>query len=202
MAQPPVSKAIRQLEAKVRVRLLDRSTRHVALTAAGRVLLEQGRLALDAVTAAARRANRAGQAAPRLVVAVKPGGDGGLVREVIAAYQAANPGMPPGEVAVGGWGAPTALLRDGRADVALLRSPFDRRGLDLEPLLTEPRVAVLPSGHRLAGRPAPPAPWRPGRRATAALAERQRDRHGLLGGPRRRLACRTRGRRGQAAHGR
>ena len=34
-----------------------------------------------------------------------------------------------------------------------MRTPFDQRGLDTELLLTEPRVAVLPTDHRLAGRP-------------------------------------------------
>ncbi|HYY80365.1 MAG TPA: LysR family transcriptional regulator, partial [Actinomycetes bacterium] len=67
MAQPPLSKAIRQLERKLGVRLLERTTRRVALTAAGGVLLEQARVALDAVEAAGRRARRAGQPAPRLV---------------------------------------------------------------------------------------------------------------------------------------
>jgi DNA-binding transcriptional LysR family regulator len=47
---------------------------------------------------------------------------------------------------------PAAAVRGGAADVAILRAPFDQRGLDTELLMTEPRVAVLPAGHRLAGR--------------------------------------------------
>jgi DNA-binding transcriptional LysR family regulator len=50
------------------------------------------------------------------------------------------------------WGGPSALVRTGSADVALLRSPFDPDGLEIEELLTEPRAAVLPAGHRLASR--------------------------------------------------
>jgi DNA-binding transcriptional LysR family regulator len=50
-------------------------------------------------------------------------------------------------------GGPAAAIRAGAADVAILRAPFDRRGLDTELLLTEPRVAALPAGHPLAGRP-------------------------------------------------
>jgi DNA-binding transcriptional LysR family regulator len=150
MAQPPLSKAISQLESRLGVRLLERTTRQVSLTVAGQVLLENGRAALEAVFAATRRAQRAGQPEPRLAVAVKSGSDGGLLRDIIAAYQA--PGLPPVHVLVGSWGQPEALLREGRADAALLRSPFNRRGIEVEELLSEPRVAALPAGHRLAGR--------------------------------------------------
>jgi DNA-binding transcriptional LysR family regulator len=60
MAQPPLSKAIRGIEAKLGVVLLERTTRSVALTAAGAVLLEEARAALEAVAAAGHRAARAG----------------------------------------------------------------------------------------------------------------------------------------------
>jgi len=59
IASPPLSRAIRKLEAELGVTLLERSTRSVALTPAGTVLLEQARVALDALEAAARRAQRA-----------------------------------------------------------------------------------------------------------------------------------------------
>jgi DNA-binding transcriptional LysR family regulator len=60
MAQPPLSRAIRDLERQLGVTLLERTTRQVRLTAAGEVLLRDARTALDAVTAAARRAREAG----------------------------------------------------------------------------------------------------------------------------------------------
>ena len=61
IAQPPLSRAIRQLERRLGVTLLERTSRAARLTAAGEVLLHDGRAALDAVTAAARRAQRAGR---------------------------------------------------------------------------------------------------------------------------------------------
>jgi hypothetical protein len=84
------------------------------------------------------------------MVALKPGGDGGLFRDIVAAYQ--NPDLPPAEAAVVSWGGPASLVRSGTADVALLRSPFDSEGLEIEELLTEPRLAALAADHRLAGR--------------------------------------------------
>ncbi len=88
MAQPPLSRAIQQLERRLGVTLLERSSRRVALTEAGAVLLRESRRVLDAASAAARRTRRAGRAEPQLVLAVKPGGDGGLLPAILDAYQA------------------------------------------------------------------------------------------------------------------
>jgi hypothetical protein len=52
-----------------------------------------------------------------------------------------------------GIGQQERLLRDGRADVALLHRPFDSTaGLDTEELSTHGQVVVLPAGHPLTGR--------------------------------------------------
>jgi DNA-binding transcriptional LysR family regulator len=51
-----------------------------------------------------------------------------------------------------GWADQVEVLHDGRADVGYVRLPVDTRELRTEPLLTEPRVVVLPDGHRLAGK--------------------------------------------------
>jgi DNA-binding transcriptional LysR family regulator len=59
IAQPPLSRAIRQLERRLGVALLERTSRTVTLTEAGSVLLREGRAALDAVDAADRRTRRA-----------------------------------------------------------------------------------------------------------------------------------------------
>jgi DNA-binding transcriptional LysR family regulator len=151
MAQPPLSKAIRQLEQRLGVRLLERTTRRVALTPAGSELLAQARTALEAVAAAGRRAQRAGREEPRLAVVLKADGDAELLPAILDAYAREEAALPA-DVVVGGWGEAEAMLRDGRADVALLSTPLDDRGIDWEALVTEPRVAALPSGHRLAGR--------------------------------------------------
>ncbi len=151
MAQPPLSAAIGKLERKLGVRLLERTSRRVTLTPAGAVLLEQGRIAVEGVGAAIERARRKGTQADRLTVAVKPGTGTDLLKKIIQAY-AQDPRMPQVHLLFGHPGGPAAAVRGGAADVAILRTPFDQRGLDTELLLTEPRVAVLPAGHPLAAR--------------------------------------------------
>jgi DNA-binding transcriptional LysR family regulator len=151
LAQPPLSAAIGKLERKLGVRLLERTSRRVALTPAGAVLLEQGRIAVEAAGAAIERTRRAGIQPGRLTVAVKPGTGTDLVRKIMR-HCAGDARMPRLHIMFGHPGGPAAAVRCGAADVAILRAPFDRSGLDAELLLTEPRLAVLPAGHRLAGR--------------------------------------------------
>ncbi len=151
MAQPPLSRAIRNLERQLGVALLERTTRQVRLTAAGEVLLRDARTALEAVTAAARRARQAGRPSPRLRVALKADVDGGLLPQILDAYCAGNAAVPP-ELVLGRMGEQPQALREGRADVALLLCPFDDHGLDSEPLLTEPLLAALAAGDPLAAR--------------------------------------------------
>src|SRR4051812_47067959 len=151
MAQPPLSRAIRELERQLGVQLLERTTRQVALTAAGSVLLDDARRALDVVSAAARRARNAGQVTPRLRLALKADYDAGMLPRILAAFQEQEAALPV-ELLLGGRGEQIPALRDGRADVAILPEPFDGRGMDVEPLLTEPRLVALAADDPLAAR--------------------------------------------------
>ena len=157
MAQPPLSRAIQQLERRLGVALLERDRRGAALTRAGEVLLEEGRAALDAAAAAARRTRRAGGAGgrgagERLVLAAKAAGSHGLLQRLLDAH-AAVPGAAEVEVLLCGLCEQEGLLRDGRADAALLYTPFNQlAGFDSEELATEGQVAILPAGHPLAAR--------------------------------------------------
>jgi DNA-binding transcriptional LysR family regulator len=153
MAQPPLSRAIQQLERRLGVVLLHRTARGVALTEAGSVLLHEARAALDAVDAAERRTRRAAAERPGVVLATKAGASRDLLAKLLEAY-AAEPGSVAVEVMLCGPGEQEGLLRDGRADVALLQRPFDTTaGLDSEVLHTQQQVVVLPAGHPLADRP-------------------------------------------------
>jgi DNA-binding transcriptional LysR family regulator len=155
IAQPPLSRAIKQLERRLGVDLLDRGCRGVTLTAAGEVLYREAKEILDAVTSATRRTQRAAQSTPTLRLALKPGGDSGLLQDILSALEH-EPGAIPVELHICAIGEQTSLIRDGDADVALMHpqsgAERDLAGIDVIELLTERQVVVLPRGHRLAKR--------------------------------------------------
>lgn len=152
MAQPPLSRAIQQLERRVGASLLDRDRRGVSLTAAGETMLVEARLALDAVAAAVRRTRRAALPAPGLVLTTKAGASHETLKALLDAY-ATKPGAVDVEVLLCELGEQGQLLRDGRADVAIMHAPFDVMiGLDSAEILTEHQVAIVPASHPLARR--------------------------------------------------
>nr|WP_269781609.1 LysR substrate-binding domain-containing protein [Nocardia bovistercoris] len=107
---------------------------------------------MAAVEAAEHRTRRAATGHPGVVLATKAGATGELLAKLLDAY-AAEPDAVTVDVLLCGPGEQERLLREGRADVALLHRPFDSTtGFDTEELRTERQVAVLPAGHPFAGR--------------------------------------------------
>ncbi|WP_406170393.1 LysR family transcriptional regulator [Streptomyces sp. NBC_00996] len=155
IAQPPLSRAIRQLERRLGAALLNRTSRTVTLTEAGSVLLREARAALDAVEAAERRTRRTALAATGhagVVLATKAGASSELLAKLLDAYAAESDAVTV-DLLLCGIGEQERMLRDGRADVALLHRPFDTTaGFDTEELCTERQVVVLPAGHPLTAR--------------------------------------------------
>ncbi|MEV0091994.1 LysR family transcriptional regulator [Streptomyces sp. NPDC050738] len=149
ISSPPLSRAIKQLETELGTVLFERTTHSVTLTPAGAVLLAEARIALDALQAAGRRAQRAAATEPKLVLAVKADGDAGLLEPILARY-ASGPAAVPVAVRLCSWQEQPRLLRRGEADVALVHEPFDHTGLDAEPLISEARVVALAADHPLA----------------------------------------------------
>lgn len=151
MAQPPLSRAISQLERRLGAKLFERDTRQVRLTKFGRTMLDEARYALDVLAGVTRRARRAALATPTLAVTAKPGIATGMLQRIVDAY-AVLPGAARVEITVSGYRDQADMVRQGLADAALLSSWFDQRGLAVEPLTSDRRVAALPAGHRLARR--------------------------------------------------
>lgn len=91
----------------------------------------------------------AGEGTPQLRVALKADVDGGLLPRILETYAAQETGRPA-RLVLGGYGEQGAALRDGRADVGLLLDPVDARGLDSEPLQSEPFLLAVAATDPLA----------------------------------------------------
>ena len=151
MTQPPLSRQIQKLERAVGARLLERDNRRVALTGAGRAFLDEAYRLLNLVEGAgdlARRVDAGSAGVVRLgftaVSAISILGP--LLRRLTSA-------LPDVEVVLSErvTGAQVDGIRRGELDVGLARPPFDTSLLSSKVILREPLMAVLPSGHRLAG---------------------------------------------------
>ena len=145
IAQPPLSRAISRLERRIGVRLLERTSRRVALTDAGTAFLADSRRLLESVDAAMRRAQRADRPG-RVLMAVRPGTGSGLLAELVRSPEIAGHEVLFTHDLSG-------ALRNGSADIALLcLDTHDVSGLRTAELTREAPVALLPRGHRLARR--------------------------------------------------
>lgn len=147
LTQPGLSRQIQTLERQLGARLLERDRRNVALTDAGRQLLEDAGPLLAAVQATRQRVARAARGPRRLIVGFRAGV---IPTPAIAAVSALYPDLIV-EVKRLEWDDQEQNLLSGAVDVAYVRRPIDDRGLRLVPLYQEKRLAALRSDHRLAG---------------------------------------------------
>ncbi|AGP59426.1 LysR family transcriptional regulator [Streptomyces rapamycinicus] len=148
IAQPVLSRQIRALEQDLGASLFTRDRHGVALTDAGRQLLADAGPLLASAYAVRRRVSVAARGSQRLVVGFRAGIP---VIPAARAFEARHPDVVV-DVQRIEWDDQAPMLLDGRIDVGYVRLPIDEAGLRVAPLYTEPRVAVLPAGHRLAGK--------------------------------------------------
>jgi len=145
IVQPAVSQQLRRLEAELGVRLVDRSTRRVALTAAGQRFLPEAR----AVLAAAERA-RAAVAGPAPLRLGTSTGLGERLPRLLAELE--RRGRPVELVRIPGAGR-LRQVATGALDAALIRggaASARAGGLRLERVWTDALVIALPAAHPLA----------------------------------------------------
>ncbi|MGA7420791.1 MAG: LysR substrate-binding domain-containing protein [Acidimicrobiales bacterium] len=148
IAQPVLSRQIRALEDELKVTLFVRDRRTTELTPAGRQLLTDARPLLANADAARRRAGIAARGKDTFTVGFMPGL---IVTAEVRALSSRHPELTV-DVVRTYWDDQIEVIHDGRVDVSYIRQPVDPRGLEIRPLLSEPRVVVLPEEHRLAGK--------------------------------------------------
>ena len=155
IAQPPLSRQIRDLERELGTPLFARVPRGVELTPAGRAFLPEARLTLAQAERAQRTAQRAAQGEiGRLRVGfVEAATYSGVLPEVLGFFRTHLPniGLSLFELT-----SPEQVeaFRDGRIDVGILHTPPPdaESWLLVQPVYTDPLVVALPQGHRLAER--------------------------------------------------
>lgn len=150
MSQPPLSRAIKRLEAEVGAPLFRRSPGGVTLTPTGAVLLDEARALLG--RADLLRARVAAAGATALTVGILGDSIGGAATRLATAYRRGHPGIDI-RVRDTDLTDPTCGLRAGLVDVALTRAPFDETALSVRELRADPVGVVLRADDPLARRP-------------------------------------------------
>ncbi|WP_028659364.1 LysR substrate-binding domain-containing protein [Nocardioides insulae] len=153
MAQPPLSQAIRQLEAELGVELLRRSTRRVELTEAGTRYLDRAHGILGRIDAAGEEARRyASGHAGHLTLGCVGSATYSLLPALARALREELPGLEVtfrGEMLVPEL---VTALENHEIDLAIMRPPVDVSRINLRTVRRDRLIVVLPEGHRLTRR--------------------------------------------------
>jgi LysR family transcriptional regulator, benzoate and cis,cis-muconate-responsive activator of ben and cat genes len=151
IAQPPLSRQIRQLEDEIGVELLLRNKRGVELTNAGVIFLKRARRLIaeaDRASAAAREARNKGSGVVRIAIASGLGGVASRVMHVHRRHFATVEIQCKDVFST----LQNESLRRREVDIGFMRPPVDAARLDSQVLFEEKFLVVLPRGHPLAKR--------------------------------------------------
>jgi DNA-binding transcriptional LysR family regulator len=149
MSQPPLSMQIKALERELGIGLLERTSRRVALTDAGRAFLERAKIILGAVEEAREVARGAEQGLQgRLEVGFISSASMSLLPPSIRLFRERFGGVEL-ELKELTSAQQIDALYEGGIRVGLVRLPLRAPGIRFEPVLEERLVVALPSGHAL-----------------------------------------------------
>jgi DNA-binding transcriptional LysR family regulator len=152
ISQPPLSQAVRKLEAELGVQLFERTSRVVKLTEAGRVFAEEARRVLADVELAVGAARRAGGAGYTLRIGCVPHLPVERLLAFLEALHERSPVDRPQVTHITS-GEQVARLRSGELDVGIFNDDGEEEGLEEEPLFPGERlVAFLAPDHPLTER--------------------------------------------------
>jgi DNA-binding transcriptional LysR family regulator len=150
VAQPPLSRQIRELELELGVTLFDRESRPIRLTEAGRIFHEQATRILASTEQLRRSMQRLGQSGRRrFVIGFVASIVYGTMPEVVRNFRSQSAGLDIQLLEMTTL-EQVAALKDGRIDVALGRIRIDDPAVHREILQEEPLVAAIGSADPLA----------------------------------------------------
>ncbi len=153
ITQPPLSRAISDLENEVGTQLIARTTQSVALTDAGMLFLDHARNSVQSADAAKEAARWAGQGhAGRLNIGFVGASAYSFLPQVLRAYREAFPRVTL-ELTTMTIVKQLDKLLSGEIDVGLLRPPVNEPDVSTVKLLRERFVVALPDTHRLRASP-------------------------------------------------
>jgi DNA-binding transcriptional LysR family regulator len=149
VSQPPLSRAIRELEAELDAKLFDRDKHHVSLTPAGVSLTRDARQMLAMMAESSERARRT---AAGLRGTLTIGFGGSLVYSLLPAL-VRNFRLEVPDVEINYRAMPVTrqieALREGLIDVGILRLPVTDELIESRFIHREPLVVALPDQHPL-----------------------------------------------------
>ena len=150
ITQPSLSEQIRKLETEVGCPLFERLGRRLALTDAGEALRPHAERVLFEVEQARMRIQEVrGLRRGRLSIGVLPSPAARLLPTFLADFQRQHPGV---EVFLREENVSAdfeEMVHEGTLDLAIIRLPPRRADLEVEVLVREPMVLVVPPDHRL-----------------------------------------------------
>jgi DNA-binding transcriptional LysR family regulator len=150
MRQPPLSQAIRALEAELGVQLLERTSRRVIATQAGQVFAEEARTVLASVDRAIAETRRMGGAGGGLRIGCIPHLPITLLQTFLDALHERGEGARSEVTQLSGM-EQVRRLRSGALDLGIFELAEQHAGIETATLFPgEPIAAFLPKDHRLA----------------------------------------------------
>jgi DNA-binding transcriptional LysR family regulator len=152
VAQPALSRGVRQLEEHLGFALFERSTRRVALTPAGELLYREGAVALQRLSQACTRAERVAQGlSGSIMVGYSTFATAGPMSDIIIAFRKLFPDALVGLRLLAS-SEQSAALEDGLLDLGFMMSTVSLPPLEKIAISRERLVALVPASHRWARR--------------------------------------------------
>lgn len=150
IAQPPLSRQLRQLGEQIGAPVIERNGRGIRLSAAGQALLPEARALLAQAETVRRHAvDAAAGITGRLRLAfVDSAAFSGVLPGILRRFRSTHPGIAL-DLATHRSVEQVPLLREGRLDLAVVYWPPEEPGFATRELERDQVLVALPSGHRL-----------------------------------------------------